>query len=79
MVSSSKLSEKNDITRGTLGHSSKRGNVTGRSCSQIKEHVCFCVLKVFIKRFIFYLFFYFKLIFFYFLNHFDRLVLKIIF
>jgi len=76
MVSSSKLSEKNDIT---LGHSSKRGNVMGRARSQIKEHVCFCVLKVFIKKFIFYLFFYFKLIFFYFLNHFDMLVLKIIF
>jgi len=51
----------------------------GRACSQIKEPVCFCVLKVFIKKFIFYLFFYFKLIFFYFLNHFNMLVLKIIF
>jgi hypothetical protein len=70
MVSNLKLSEKNDITRGTLGHSSKRGNVTGRACSQIKEYVCFCVLKVFIKKFIFYLFFYFKLIFFLFFKSF---------
>ena len=57
MVSSSKLSEKNDITRGTLGHSSKRGNVTGRACSQIKEYVCFCVLKIFIKKLFFIYFF----------------------
>ena len=41
--------------------------------------VYFCVLKVFLKKNILFLFFYFKLIFLIFLDHFDVLILKIIF
>jgi hypothetical protein len=54
------------------------GMLWGEHVVKLKS-VCFCDIKVFIKKFIFYLFFYFKLIFFYFLNYFDMLVLKIIF
>jgi hypothetical protein len=40
---------------------------------------CFYILKMYLKKFKFFLFFYFKLVFFLFLDYFDALISKIIF